>query len=106
MTSNQPGTTPEPKKNILDVHPAPWRWDDRYMGIVDARGTGVVSGGSVGYENADLCVDKDVLPLILAVPEMLAILRVLVRSSGGESWARAVQDGAALVERLDACQAQ
>jgi hypothetical protein len=48
-------------------------------------------------------VKADVLPLILAVPE---VLMVLVSSpAGGASWARAVQDGVALVERLGAHQA-
>lgn len=84
--------------NVLDVHPSPWRVEDGR--IVDARGTSIVEGGCVGLDNADLAVDEGVLPLILAVPEMLAVLRVLVTDpAGGASWAKAVQDGAAIIKK-------
>jgi hypothetical protein len=53
--------------NVLDKHPWPWRYDDEHQHLFDANDI-VISNG----------VHPPVAPLLLAAPELLAMLKELL----------------------------
>lgn len=84
----------EQAAELLDkASKTPWRkgtgWRDD--SVVDADGEHVLSGGAVGYENAQLCVNDEDLELITHAP---ALLRAALeeREEMDRDWAKDVAD--------------
>ena len=74
--------------SILDKHPAPWTFDGDTYDFVDSNGHAVHPAKAKR--------------LILAAPELLAVVKAFVANpAGGASWAKAVQDGADLIARIE-----